>query len=52
MGDKAVELLVSGKGGQCVGIIGNEIVAFPIVEALDMAKKSRKPLYNLHERLV
>jgi len=52
MGDKAVELLVNGKGGQCVGMIGNDIVGFPILEALDMTKKSRKQLYNLHERLV
>lgn len=52
MGDKAVELLANDQGGQCVGIIGNDIVAFPIAEALDMSKKSRKYLHDLHERLV
>lgn len=52
MGDKAVELLVNGQGGQCVGIVGNEIVSYPIAEALDMTKRSRKALHDLHERLV
>lgn len=52
MGDKAVELLANGIGGQCVGLIQNKIVAIDINEALAMPKASRKPLAELHERLV
>lgn len=52
MGEKAVDLLVKGVGGHCVGIKANEIVSFPIDEALAMPKTSRKPLYRLFDRLV
>jgi len=52
MGDKAVELLINGIGGQCVGIINNQLVATPIDEALSMPKQSRKALYDLQRRLV
>ncbi len=52
MGDKAVEILVNGEGGKCVGIRGNEIVYYDIEEALNMTKKSRKSLYELQERLI
>ena len=52
MGDKAVELLINGIGGQCVGLIGNQIVSIDINEALAMPMASRKSLTELHERLV
>lgn len=52
MAQKAVDLLVSGIGGHCVGIVDNEIVSYPIEEALKMPKKSRKHLYQLFDRLV
>ena len=52
MGDYAVELLVKGIGGHCVGMVHNEITSFPIVEALAMPKVSRKPLFALHQRLI
>lgn len=52
MGEKAVDLLVSGIGGHCVGILNNEIISLPINEALQMTKASRKPLYRLFDRLV
>jgi 6-phosphofructokinase 1 len=52
MGDKAVELLINGIGGHCIGMVNNEIVSFPIDEALGLPKKSRRPLFALHERLV
>lgn len=52
MGEKAVDLLMDGIGGHCVGIVNNEIVSLPIEEALDQPKKSRKHLYRLFERLV
>lgn len=52
MAEKAIDLLVNGIGGHCVGIVDNEIVSYPIEEALKMPKKSRKELYQLFDRLV
>lgn len=52
MGEKAVDLLAAGIGGQCVGIRDNEIVSTPIKEALDLPRASRKKLQNLFDRLV
>ena len=52
MGDFAVELLVKGIGGHCVGMVHNEITSFPIEEALAMPKASRKGLFALHQRLI
>ncbi|MBQ5805447.1 MAG: 6-phosphofructokinase, partial [Erysipelotrichaceae bacterium] len=52
MGGYAVDLLVEGVGGHCVGIRDNEIVSLPISEALQMPKKPRKAMYRLFDRLV
>jgi len=52
LGYKAAELLFEGKGGQCVGIIDNKIVALPIEEALALPKKSRQHLYDMFVRIV
>lgn len=52
MGEKAIELLVDGKGGYCVGINDNKIECIKIEEALSMPSKSRKELYHLFEYLV
>ena len=52
MGDYAVELLVKGIGGHCVGMVHNEITSFPIEESLAMPKASRKGLFALHQRLI
>lgn len=52
MGEKAVDLLMEGIGGQCVGIIDNSLTAMPIQEALERPKASRKHLYRLFDRLV
>ena len=52
MGEKAVDLLIEGIGGQCVGIIDNQITSMPIDEALNRPRTSRKPLYRLFDRLV
>lgn len=52
MGDKAVELLMKGIGGQCVSIVGGEIVSIPIEEALQAPKPNREALYDLFDRLV
>lgn len=51
MGEKAVDLLMQGIGGQCVSIRENKVVAYPIEKALCMPAESRKPLTNLFERL-
>jgi len=52
MGDKAVELLINGIGGHCVGMLKNEIVSMPIAEALALPRRSREELLALHERLI
>lgn len=52
MGEKAVDLLMSGIGGHCVGSIDGEIISMPIDEALERPRKSRKKLYRLFDRLV
>ncbi|MBR2068046.1 MAG: 6-phosphofructokinase, partial [Solobacterium sp.] len=52
MGEKAVDLLLEGIGGHCVGIIDNAITSLPIDEALNLPKKSRKHLYRLFDRLI
>ena len=52
MGEKAIDLLMEGIGGHCVGIIDNEICSMPIQEALEKPRKSRKKLYRLFDRLV
>ena len=52
MGEKAVDLLMEGIGGHCVGIIDNEITSVPIEDALSRPRKSRKALYRLFDRLV
>ena len=52
MGEKAVDLLMQGVGGQCVSIKDNQIVSVQIEEALNMPRESRKRLQNLFDRLV
>ena len=52
LGAKAVDLLMEGIGGQCVGIIDNSLTAMPIQEALERPKASRKHLYRQFDRLV
>lgn len=52
LGDRAVELLSQGVGGQCVGMIDNKIVNIPIEDALEMPRSSRKSLYKVFDRLV
>ena len=52
MGEKAVDLLMEGIGGHCVGIIENELTSMPIQEALERPRASRKHLYRLFDRLV
>ncbi|MEF9961650.1 MAG: 6-phosphofructokinase [Erysipelotrichaceae bacterium] len=52
MGEKAVDLLMQGIGGQCVSIKDNQIISVPIEEALNMSRTTRRSLQNLFDRLV
>ena len=52
MGEKAVDLLMQGIGGQCICIRDNKIVGLPIEKALVMPAESRQPTKNLFERLL
>ena len=52
MGEKAVDLLINGIGGHCIGIVRNEIVSLPINEALMLPRSQKRPLYRLFDRLV
>ena len=47
----AVELLVSGKGGRCVGLRGEELVDYDIMEALSMKRASHDDLIRVIEKL-
>ncbi|MBR0461564.1 MAG: 6-phosphofructokinase [Erysipelotrichaceae bacterium] len=52
MGEKAVDLILQGVGGHCVGVDDSAIVHMPIDEALNMPRESKKDFYRLFERLV
>ena len=45
MGERAIELLLEGKGGRCVGIRGSDLVDYDITEALKMPR-------DTHDRLI
>lgn len=49
MGNKAVELLIQGIGGHCVGIKNNEIISMPIEECINMPRRNRKDFYKLFD---
>lgn len=51
-GDFALTALLSGKTSVCVCLQNDKYVALDIEEALNVTKKSRKPLFDLHQRLV
>jgi len=51
LGDAAVEQLVLGEGGKCMGIFDNTVVATPIEEALQMKKSMYKDIDKLIRRL-
>ena len=52
MGAKAIELLVAGVSGHCVGIKNNEIYSYPLDECVNMTRSSRKAFYRLFDKLV
>lgn len=47
LGAYAVDLLVQGIGGRCVGIRDNKLVNYDIYEALEMPKRDNSLLYEL-----
>ena len=51
MGVKAVELLLEGKGGRCIGIKNNQIVDYDIYEALAMKRVTEPDVARLAEVL-
>ncbi|MBR4422354.1 MAG: 6-phosphofructokinase [Erysipelotrichaceae bacterium] len=52
MGAKAVELLIEGRGGECVCIKNNEITSMPIEECISLPRSNRKEFYKLFDQLV
>ena len=52
LGEKAVELLISGIGGHCVGIKDGKIVSIPIEEAMTKPRETNRELYKLFDKLV
>lgn len=52
LGEKAVDLILEGIGGHCVGVNNNQIISTPIEDALTMPRENKKDFYRLFERLV
>lgn len=52
LGEKAVECLLEGQGGICLGIKNEEIVATPINQALEMERSSSQPMLDLFDSLI
>lgn len=52
MGAYAVELILQGQGGRCVGIVREELVHHDIIEAIEtMRRPFRQDLYDVAEKL-
>lgn len=51
LGNAAVEELLKGEGGECMGVFKNEIVATPIEEALQMKKQMFKGYKELTKKV-
>ncbi|WP_078379428.1 6-phosphofructokinase [Sutcliffiella halmapala] len=51
LGARAVELLLNGKGGRCVGIQSNELVDHDIIEALSRKHSLDHKMYDLSKEL-
>ena len=52
MGAKAIDLLIEGVSGHCIGIRNNEIISYPLEECVNMKRSSRKRFYRLFDKLV
>lgn len=51
LGNAAVEAILKGEGGKCVGVFDNEVVATPIEEALKMKKNMFAGFEDLTKKL-
>ncbi|ACJ32883.1 6-phosphofructokinase [Anoxybacillus flavithermus] len=51
LGARAVELLIEGKGGRCVGIQNNQLVDHDIIEALAQTHTVDQKMYQLSKEL-
>lgn len=51
LGARAVELLLEGKGGRCVGIVNGQIVDHDIIEILKEKSEPAMDLYTLSKQL-
>ena len=51
MGGYALDLLMAGEGGRCVGIKNNQLAHFDILEALDLPRTFDEKLYDLAREL-
>lgn len=51
LGARAVELLIAGKGGRCVGIQNNKLVDHDIIEALAQKHTIDKDMCQLSKEL-
>ncbi|WP_088013438.1 6-phosphofructokinase [Gottfriedia acidiceleris] len=51
LGARAVELLMEGKGGRCVGIQNNKLVDHDIIEALSTKHELDRDMYQLSQEL-
>ena len=47
LGVRAIELLLEGKGGRCVGLRGNDLVDYDIEEALKMERDRHSNLIKV-----
>jgi 6-phosphofructokinase 1 len=51
LGARAVELLLEGQGGRCVGIQNNKLVDHDIIEALAQKHTIDEDMYRLSQEL-
>jgi len=51
MGGYALDLILAGEGGRCVGIRNNQLTHFDILEALDLPPTFDEELYKLARKL-
>ena len=51
MGVYAIDLLLEGKGGVCVGIVNNHLVNYDIYEALQLPRNKHLPMLEIIDTL-
>ena len=50
-GEKAVQLMEQGSDSRAIGCVGDEIIHFPLKDALEMKREFNKDLYDLQNIL-